>query len=98
MRRKMIDLMQQRAQLVEKAEALLKDGRREEYRAEMDKVAAMNTEIQDLQKLLEEQRRHRQGEKAQPGFLPAAQPPPGQPAHGQSEHHREGHHGAPTSS
>lgn len=54
MRRKMIDLMQQRAQLVEKAEALLKDGRREEYRAEMDKVAAMNTEIQDLQKLLEE--------------------------------------------
>ena len=55
MRRKMIDLMQQRAQLVEKAEALLKDGRREEYRAEMDKVAAMNTEIQDLQKLLEEQ-------------------------------------------
>lgn len=57
MRRKMIDLMQQRAQLVEKAEALLKDGRREEYRAEMDKVAAMNTEIQDLQKLLEEQDR-----------------------------------------
>ena len=29
MRRKMIDMMQQRAQLVEKAEALLKDGRRE---------------------------------------------------------------------
>lgn len=57
MRRKMIDLMQQRAQLVEKAEALLKDGRREEYRAEMDKVAAINTEIQDLQKLLEEQDR-----------------------------------------
>ena len=57
MRRKMIDLMQQRAQLVEKAEALLKDGRREEYRAEMDKVAAMNTEIQDLQKRLEEQDR-----------------------------------------
>ena len=57
MRRKMIDLMQQRAQLVEKAEALLKDGRREEYRAEMDKVAAMNTETQDLQKLLEEQDR-----------------------------------------
>ena len=57
MRRKMIDLMQQRAQLVEKAEALLKDGRREDYRAEMDKVAAMNTEIQDLQKLLEEQDR-----------------------------------------
>ena len=57
MRRKMIDLMQQRAQLVEKAEALLKDGRREEYRTEMDKVAAMNTEIQDLQKLLEEQDR-----------------------------------------
>ena len=57
MRRKMIDLMQQRAQLVEKAEALLKDGRREDYRTEMDKVAAMNTEIQDLQKLLEEQDR-----------------------------------------
>lgn len=57
MRRKMIDLMQQRAQLVEKAEALLKDGRREDYRSEMDKVAAMNTEIQDLQKLLEEQDR-----------------------------------------
>ena len=57
MRRKMIDLMQQRTQLLEKAEALLKDGRREDYRTEMDKVAAMNTEIQDLQKLLEEQDR-----------------------------------------
>lgn len=66
MRRKMIDLMQQRAQLVEKAEALLKDGRREEYRAEMDKVAAMNTEIQDLRNLLEEQDRKFMAQPADP--------------------------------
>ena len=47
MRRKLIDLKTQRTTLLEGAEALLKEGKREEYRAEMAKVAAMNDEIKD---------------------------------------------------
>lgn len=56
-RRELTDKLQARTALVEKAEALLSDGRREEYQAEMDKVKAMNVEIKDLQDLIAEQDR-----------------------------------------
>lgn len=57
MRRKLIDLKTQRTTLLEGAEALLKEGKREEYRAEMAKVAAMNDEIKDVEELVREQDR-----------------------------------------
>ncbi|WP_418726117.1 phage major capsid protein [Dysosmobacter sp.] len=57
MRRKLIDLKQQRSTLLEGAEALLKEGKREEYRAEMAKVSNMNDEIKDLEDLVREQDR-----------------------------------------
>ena len=57
MRRKLIDLKTQRTALLEGAEALLKAGKREEYRAEMEKVSNMNADIKDLQDLIQEQDR-----------------------------------------
>ena len=57
MRRKLIDLKTQRTALLEGAEALLKEGKREEYRAEMEKISNMNAEIKDLQDLIQEQDR-----------------------------------------
>ena len=57
MRRKLIELKSQRTTLLENAEALLKEGKQAEYRAEMEKVANMNGEISDVEKLLEEQDR-----------------------------------------
>ncbi|HIY16771.1 MAG TPA: phage major capsid protein [Candidatus Intestinimonas stercorigallinarum] len=57
MRRKLIDLKTQRTAVLEGAEALLKEGKREEYRAEMAKVAKMNEEIKDVEDLVREQDR-----------------------------------------
>ena len=57
MRRKLIDLKTQRTALLEVAEALLKEGKREEYRAEMAKVTKMNEEIKDVEDLVREQDR-----------------------------------------
>ena len=57
MRRKLIDLKQQRSTLLEGAEALLKEGKREEYRAEMEKISNMNADIKDLEDLVREQDR-----------------------------------------
>ena len=57
MRRKLIDLRQKRTTLLEGAEALLKEGKREEYRAEMAKVTKMNEEIKDVEDLVREQDR-----------------------------------------
>lgn len=57
MRRQLTEKLQERTALLEKAEGLLQDGKREEYRAEMDKVKAMNGEIGDLKALIEEQDR-----------------------------------------
>ena len=54
MRRKLIDLKQQRSTLLESAEAMLKEGKREEYRAEMEKVTNMNADIKDLEDLVRE--------------------------------------------
>ena len=57
MRRKLIELKTQRSTILEGAEALLKEGKREEYRAEMEKVANMNGDIKDLEDLIREQDR-----------------------------------------
>ena len=57
MRRKLIDLQQQRTAVLEKAEAFLKEGKQAEYRSEMEKVSNMNGEIKDLQDLIQEQDR-----------------------------------------
>lgn len=57
MRRKLIDLKTQRTALLEGAEELLKAGKREEYRGEMEKVSTLNGEIQDLEDLVREQDR-----------------------------------------
>lgn len=57
MRRKLIDLKTQRTALLEGAETLLKEGKREDYRAEMAKVTKMNEEIKDVEDLVREQDR-----------------------------------------
>lgn len=57
MRRRLIDLKNQRTALLEGAEALLKEGKREEYRAEMQKIFNMNGEIKDVEALIQEQDR-----------------------------------------
>ena len=57
MRRKLIDLKQKRTALLEGAEALLKEGKREDYHAEMAKVSKMNEEIKDVEDLIREQDR-----------------------------------------
>ena len=57
MRRKLIDLRQKRTALLEGAEALLKEGKREEYHAEMAKVTKINEEIKDVEYLVREQDR-----------------------------------------
>lgn len=66
MRRKLIDLRQKRTALLEGAETLLKEGKREEYRAEMAKVTKMNEEIKDVEDLVREQDRKFLGKAADP--------------------------------
>lgn len=56
-RRELTEKLQARTALLEKAEVLLKDGKREDYRAEMEKIRAMNGEIDDLKALIQEQDR-----------------------------------------
>ena len=57
MRRKLTEKLQERTALLEKAEGLLKEGKREDYRSEMEKVRNMNSEIDDLKGLIAEQDR-----------------------------------------
>lgn len=57
MRRKLTEKLQARTALLEKAEGLLQEGKREEYRAEMEKVKAMNGEIEEIRGLIQEQDR-----------------------------------------
>ena len=57
MRRKLIDLMNQRTTQVTAAEAALQAGNQEEYNSAMTKVRNMNAEIQNLQDLIQEQDR-----------------------------------------
>ena len=57
MRRKLTEKLQERTALLEKAEGLLKEGKRDEYRAEMEKVRNMNADIDDLKGLIAEQDR-----------------------------------------
>ena len=57
MRRQLTEKLQERTALLEKAEGLLKEGKREDYRSEMDKVRGLNGEIDDLKGLIDEQDR-----------------------------------------
>ena len=57
MRRKLIELKQQRAAQLETAETALKAGKQEDYGSAMEKVRNMNTEIKSIQSLIEEQDR-----------------------------------------
>lgn len=57
MRRKLIELKQQRAAQLEAAEAALKAGKQEDYNSSMEQVRNMNTEIKSIQDLIEEQDR-----------------------------------------
>lgn len=57
MRRKLIDLMNQRTDKVHAAEAALQAGNQEDYSAAMEQVRNMNSEIQQIQDLVAEQDR-----------------------------------------
>ena len=57
MRRKLTETLQERTALLEKAEGLLQEGNREEYRTQMDAVKAMNGEIEEIKSLIQEQDR-----------------------------------------
>ena len=57
LRKDLTDKLQERTALLEKAEGLLKEGKREDYRTEMQKVQNMNSEIADLKGLIDEQDR-----------------------------------------
>lgn len=66
-RRELTEKLQARTALLEKAEGLLKDGQREDYRAEMEKIRAMNGEIDDLKALIQEQDRQFMEKAPDPG-------------------------------
>ena len=57
MRRKLIELKNERAKLLEGAEALLKEHNRTEYRAKMEQIGNLNAEIKDTEDLVREQDR-----------------------------------------
>ena len=57
MRRELTEKLQERTALLEKAEGFLKEGKREDYRSQMEKVRNMNSEIDDLKGLIAEQDR-----------------------------------------
>ena len=57
MRRKLIELKQQRAAQLEAAETALKAGKQEDYNSSMEQIRNMNTESKSIQDLIEEQDR-----------------------------------------
>ena len=57
MRRKLTEKLQERTALLEKAEGLLQEGNREEYRTQMEAVKGMNGEIEEIKGLIQEQDR-----------------------------------------
>lgn len=57
MRRQLNEKLQERTDLLEQAEGLLKEGKREDYRTAMDKVRNMNAEIDDMKSLIAKQDR-----------------------------------------
>ena len=57
MRRKLTEKLQERTALLEKAEGLLQEGNREEYRTQMEAVKSMNGEIEEIKSLIQEQDR-----------------------------------------
>ena len=57
MRRKLTEKLQERSALLEKAEGLLNEGKREEYQSEMTKIKGLSGEISELKDLIDEQDR-----------------------------------------
>lgn len=57
LRKDLNDKLQERAAMLEKAESLYKEGKRDDYRSQMEKVQNMNSEIDDLKGLIDEQDR-----------------------------------------
>lgn len=57
MRRELIELKNERTTLLESAEALLKEGKREDYRSKMEQICNLNDKIKDAEDLVREQDR-----------------------------------------
>lgn len=57
MRRKYNDLLAKRAGMLTEAETLLKDGKREDYKAKMTEIGNINNEITEVKALIDEQDR-----------------------------------------
>lgn len=58
MRRKLIDLVNQRANLLEQAEAALQAGNQTEYNSAMEKIGNLNGDIKQVKDLLDEQEKN----------------------------------------
>ena len=67
MRRKYNDLLAKRAGMLTEAENLLKEGKREDYKAKMTEIGNINTEITEVKALIDEQDRQFLERKGDPG-------------------------------
>lgn len=74
LKQKLYELKNSRAQALEKASSLLDESKLEEHGAEMEKVKNFNSQIEAVEKLLQEQERFAQ--EPQPGGAPAVEPQP----------------------
>ena len=67
MRRKYNDLLAKRAGMLTEAESLLKEGKREDYKAKMTEIGNINTEITEVKALIDEQDRQFMQKQETPG-------------------------------
>ena len=67
MRRKYNDLLAKRAGMLTEAEILLKEGKREDYKAKMTEIGNINTEITEVKALIDEQDRQFLKQQETPG-------------------------------
>lgn len=67
MRRKYNDLLAKRASMLTEAETLLKDGKREDYKAKMTEIGNINSEIAEVKALIDEQDREFLQKQETPG-------------------------------
>ena len=67
MRRKYNDLLAKRAGMLTEAESLLKEGKREDYKAKMTEIGNINTEITEVKTLIDEQDRQFMQKQETPG-------------------------------
>ena len=67
MRRKYNDLLAKRAGMLTEAESLLKEGKREDYKAKMMEIGNINTEITEVKALIDEQDRQFMQKQETPG-------------------------------